>query len=415
MGAALSGTIGFPQKPVPFWLSAANGLASRAGSGPASLTPERLMAAAARRVGLPEAFPSYVGEALEVLCGSLRDEARLHWFGYMNVRTLLVTGLSALLRVERLFAERPELAKTPLHAPIVVLGLPRSGTTYLHRLLSALPEAAPVSFYQHIYPVTSPGPDLRLLRTRLEFLPWQLAARPYAIDSMHLVRPGLPDECNLGMRLGGESMIYWATAPTYRYLRWLLDQDLRESYLLYRKVLILHQLAAPGRRLTLKCPHHAAWLPSLSAALPEAKLVFTHRDPVEAVPSECKLVLSTQSLSTRELDWRATVDGNSLKVQTFSSRSVAFADGPEGGRLYHVPYRRLVKEPVALLRDIQGWAGAPFDDAHAAIIQRFADENRQHKHGVNVYSAEQFGLDPARLAAAFGPYRERFSSEIARS
>ncbi len=411
----MSAAIGFSLQPMPLWLNAANRLAALVGSGSDALTPERLMADAGRSAGLPPDFPPYVAETLEILCASLRDEGRLHWFGYMNLRTLLLTGLATLLRVERAFKDRPELARTPLHSPVIVLGLPRSGTTYLHRLLSAVPEAAPVEFYKHIHPLRSGWPDLRRVRTELEFRPWQLASRAYALDSMHLVRPGLPDECNLGMRLGGRSMIYWGTAPTYTYLRWLLAQDLRESYQLYRKVLILHQLEAPGRRLTLKCPHHLAWLPALAEAIPEAHLVLTHRDPVEAVPSECKLVLSSQALSTRELDWRRTVEGNHLKVHTFASRAVAFADGPQGGRLIHVPYRRLIQDPVGLVADIHARVGAPFSEAHGARIESFAAENRQHKHGKNHYTPEQFGLSPARLAEEFGPYRERFRAEISRS
>ena len=411
----MSAAIGFPLRPLPRWLDGANRLAALVGSGPDALTPERLMADAARSAGLPTDFPPYVAETLDVLCASLREEARLHWFGYMNVATLLRTGLASLLRVEQTFKERPELAKTPLRAPVFVLGLPRSGTTYLHRLLSAMPDAAPVAFYRHIYPLKGSWPDLRRARAEAEFLPWQLAGRAYSLDSMHLVRPGLPDECNLGMRLGGRSMIYWATAPTYTYLRWLLSQDLRESYQLYRKVLILHQLEAPERRLTLKCPHHLAWLPALAEAIPEAHLVVTHRDPVEAVPSECKLVLSLQALSTRELDWRRTVEGNSLKIHTFSSRLVRFADGPQGGRLIQVPYQRLVKDPVGLVADIHAAVGAPFTEAHGARITSFAEENRQHKHGKNPYTAEQFGLSPARLAEEFGPYRERFRAELERN
>ena len=406
--------IGFPLLPMPGWLSAANRVATWAGSGPDSLTPERLMADGARSAGLPAEYPPHVVETLEVLCASLREEARLHWFGYMNVRTLLVSGLAALLQVERAFAERPELADTRLNSPMIVLGLPRSGTTYLHRLLSAVPEAEPVAFYQHIYPISRGRPDLRRLRCELEFRPWQLASRVYSLDSMHLVRPGLPDECNLGMRLGGRSMIYWATSPTHTYLRWLLSQELRESYQLYRKVLILHQAAAPDRRLTLKCPHHLAWLPALSEAIPEAKLVLTHRDPVQAVPSECKLVLSSHALSTSDLDWRRTVEGNSFKIHTFSTRVVEFADGPSGDRLIHVPSRRLVKDPVGLVRDIHARAGAAFTEDHAARIDAFASENRQHKHGRNHYAAEQFGLSPAALAEDFGAYRDRFQAELAR-
>lgn len=410
----MSTAIGFPQRPLTAPIRAANQIASWLGFDPRELRPEPLMEDAARAVGLPPDFPPHVVEALEVLCASLRESGRLHWFGYMNVRTMLVTGLSALLQVERAFAERPELADVPLNAPIIVLGLPRSGTTHLHRVLSETTHARPVEFYRHIYPLHERGPDLRRARAELEFFPWKLASRTYGLDAMHLVRPALPDECNLGMRLAGRSMIYWATAPTYGYLRWLLAQDSRESYQLYRKVLILHQLSAPGKRLTLKCPHHMAWLPALVEAIPEAKLVLTHRDPLEAVPSECKLILSLHALSTDELDWRSTVDGNAHKIHVFSQRAVDFADGPDAGRIFHAPYRRLLKDTLGLVRDIHTFFDLSYSEEDAARVGAYVAQNRQHKHGKNHYTAEQFGLDPAKLAEEYAPYRERFEDEIAR-
>jgi hypothetical protein len=398
----LSDAIGFAQRPLPFYLRIANRLA------PGDFTPERLMARAARSAGLPAEFPAHVATALDVLCAALREEARLHWFGATNLRLLLVTGLASFLRVEQRFREDPALADTPLRDPIIVTGLPRSGTTHLHRLLSAEPEAAPVRLYQHVYPTRFRPLDYRRLRTEVEFFPWRLASRTYDLDAIHYVRPGLPDECNFGMRLGGRSMIYWAMAPTYSYLEWLLAQDLRETYQLYRKVLILRQLEAPGRRITLKCPHHLAWLPALTEAIPEARIVMTHRDPLQAVPSECKLVLALQGVGTRALDWRRTVAGNMSKVLCFARRAVEFDAAPE--RLMHVSYRRLVRDPVETVRAIHARFGLPFEDAHATAIGRFAEQNRQHKHGRNVYSAEQFGVDLARVTDDYAPYRERFQA-----
>ncbi|TNE92604.1 MAG: sulfotransferase [Deltaproteobacteria bacterium] len=400
--------IGFDVQPLPLFLRVPNAVTAGLGIGAPTLTPEQLTAAAAKKAGLPARFEAHVGDALEQLCRSYADEARLHWFGRMNVWNLLVTGLAQLLLVDQAFRDDPTLHDQPLNAPLVVTGLPRSGTTFLHRLLSAPDVARGVALYEHVHPVVRGRRDLRRLDVHAMFEPWKRASRVYGLDAIHFVRPDMPDECNFGMRLAGRSMIYWATAPTYAYLDWLLEHDLRESYQLYRRVLQLHQRRHPEQRLTLKCPHHLAWLPALVEALPEAHVVQTHRDPLQTVPSEAKLILSLQGLATHELDWQRTVDANSMKAKTFADRAVAFASDPEGRRVLHVDYKALVKDPVRLSAQIHGHFGLAFAEEDRTATEAFFAENRQHKHGKNRYSLEQFGLDAAELERSFASYRETF-------
>lgn len=400
--------VGFSLKPLPRWIDGAVGIAEALGLHNDRLQPEPLMHQAAKVAGLPPDFPSHVREALQVLCQSLKTEVHLNWLGVANNYNLLVGGLATLLRVEKMFQDDPSLANEPLLNPMVVIGLPRSGTTFLHRLLSASPDAVGVPLWRHLFPVVLRRFDFRQLEAKALLFPWLAASKSYDIDKMHFVRTDLPDECNFGMRLAGRSMIYWGTNPVHTYLRWLMSQDLHENYQMYRKVLILHQRANPGRRLTLKCPHHIAWLPALAKALPEATIVQTHRDPVECVPSECKLILSVHGISVKELDWRRTVESNHFKVHAYTERSVAFADTPAGARVHHIDYRQLVRDPVGVARAVHDRAGIPFTPSHQATLADFAAENRQHKHGKNQYSAADFGLDPAWLAKEFADYRERF-------
>lgn len=401
---------GFETQPLPGVLRAPNAIAHRFDIDGPMLTPEHLTRAASRRAGLSASLPAHVELALEQLCRSLHDEARLHWFGRTNVHNLIVTGLAELLLIEDRFRRDPQLAEQPLVPPLIVTGLPRSGTTFLHRLLSIAAAAEPVELYRHFFPSPRRLPTQRL-EAELLFFPWKLASHSYGLDAIHFVRPGLPDECNFGMRLGMRSMIFWATAPTYGYLRWLLDQDLRESYQLYRKVLLLHQARAPGKRLTLKCPHHLAWLPALREAIPEALIVQTHRDPVEAVPSECKLILSLHGLSTHHVDWRETVAHNRHKIVTFARRSLEFDQTEAGRSVVHVDYRRLVREPVTLARELHERLGLGFDEADEAALARFFADNRQHKHGKNPYSLAQFDLTGEQINADFVDYRARFLSD----
>jgi hypothetical protein len=401
---------GFELRPLPAFLRAPNAIVAKLGIAAPVLTPERLTRAASRRAGLAPNFPGHVGEALEVLCRSLHDEARLHWFGRANLSSLMITGLAELLLIEDRFRRDPSLAERELVAPLIVTGLPRSGTTFLHRLLSVPEAAEPILLHQHVFP-SRRRPSSSRLESELLFHPWKLASRRHGLDAIHYVRPDLPDECNFGMRLGMRSMIFWATAPTYGYLEWLLEQDLREAYQLYRRTLLLHQARTPGKRLVLKCPHHLAWLPALSEALPEAKIIQTHREPLEAVPSECKLILALHGLATRELNWRETVNHNHMKILEFAERSIAFSDSEAGRDVIHVDYRRLVSEPVAVAHEIHAHLGLPLDKAERAALARFHAENPQHKHGKNSYSLAQFGLDAAQIQAEFAPYRERFLSD----
>jgi hypothetical protein len=402
---------GFQLRPLPAFLRAPNAIAAKLRIEAPKLTPEHLTKHAARRAGLAPDFPAHVGTALEVLCRSMHDEARLHWFGRENLSSLIVTGLAELLLVEDRFRRDPSLAQQELIPPLIVTGLPRSGTTFLHRLLSVPAAAEPVLLHQHVYPSPRRIPGSGRIEAEVLFWPWKVASRRHGLDAIHYVRPGLPDECNFGMRLGMRSMIFWATAPTYGYLEWLLEQDLREAYQLYRRTLLLHQARAPGKRLTLKCPHHLAWLPALTEALPEAQIVQTHRDPIEAVPSECKLILSLHGLATRELDWRETVRHNHLKIATFAERAIAFADSEAGRRISHVDYRRLVRDPLGVVEEVHRWFGLELGETDRAVLERFRDDNPQHKHGKNAYNLAQFELDAAGLRADFARYRERFLSD----
>lgn len=402
---------GFEPRPLPAFLRAPNAIMAKLGIAAPLLTPERLTRAASRRAGLAPNFPAHVGEALEVLCRSLHDEARLHWFGRANMSNLMVTGLAELLLIEDRFRRDPSLDQGELVAPLIVTGLPRSGTTFLHRLLSVPKTAEPVLLHHHLFPTPRRMPSTGRIESELLFHPWKLASRRHGLDAIHYVRPDLPDECNFGMRLGMRSMIFWGTAPTYGYLEWLLQQDLREAYQFYRRTLLLHQARTPGKRLTLKCPHHLAWLPALTEALPEALIIQTHREPLEAVPSECKLILALHGLATRELNWRETVIHNHLKISTFAERSIAFADSEAGRAIVHVDYRRLVSDPVTVTREIHAHFGLALDEADHAALERFRADNPQHKHGKNPYSLAQFGLDATRIDAEFAPYRERFLSD----
>ena len=126
---------------------------------------------------------------------------------------------------------------------LIVTGLPRSGTTFLHRLLCEVPDARPIPFYEHIRPIRrSSRFDFRRFEIEAKFFPWKLVADQYNMDAIHYVRPNEPDECNFALRIGMRSIVFWETAYIPSYLHWLLSQDMTVAYRDYRRVLLFHIL-----------------------------------------------------------------------------------------------------------------------------------------------------------------------------
>jgi hypothetical protein len=160
-----------------------------------SLAPSSLVAAARRRTRLEDLGDTFPWEGFAVLSRSLEEEADLHVLSRVFMRTVIVESLEVRLRLEQARKENPDLERRPLLPPLIVCGLPRSGTTYLHRLLANLDDSRPLALWELAYPLPGPGPDRRLatMRRALNRLRFMM---PVSLDAQHLVRAELPDECN---------------------------------------------------------------------------------------------------------------------------------------------------------------------------------------------------------------------------
>lgn len=403
----MSGDLAPKPPALPLPLRAANRLDQGLGAlgiGLVSLRPERALAEAARRTGLPARLDPDVEDALERLCRSATDEANLHLWGRVRLYGSIVEGLAGLLRLDAAFARAPELARVPLVPPLVVTGLPRSGTTFLQRLLAAAPDARSIPFYEGLRPVPPDGPDQRLAAARADIRLWHWSSRAWGLEAMHHVSAEEPEECRYPIRIRMQSFAFWMIAPVYSYIDWLFDQDMRAPYRTYRRLLQLIQAGSPGKRLVLKCPMHLHYLPALREALPEALLVETHRDPLEMAASGRKLILALHGVSTRALDVQRTAEMGRRRGTLAAEGSVT----QMGDSAFHLDYRQLVADPVASARAVYAHHGLPFQDEHASELARYAGQNRQHRYGRNRYSPEEHGIDEATLRRCYGAYREQY-------
>lgn len=365
----------------------------------APLDSDRLIAQVCHRTGLEGFDPRYgdVVEALGELIESVRRVDELGW----RQRLLLLNELRLLLdRRARIELAVPTLrgVDRPV-APVFVVGLPRSGTTHLHRLLALHPDLRAPRYWELRDPVP-PAPGTkdnrqrraeRELRVAMGIVPGYHRIHPMAADE--------PEECIIATVHSFLSVSLTERVRVPDFLRWLLAQDLMPSWRLHRLVLQVLDEADPGagpsRRWALKAPEHLFSLDGLLRTYPDARIVWIHRDPVEVAPSACNLTAQTRRFVGPVQD--PQVIGRewlSLWAEAVSRAAAVRAARPEA--FLDVSYAALRNDPRRLLDGIRSWLqlpGDPHDALIAAKLSSTARPPRSHE-----LSLGHFGLTAQQVS-----------------
>jgi hypothetical protein len=287
-----------------------------------------------------------------------------------------------------------------------VIGLPRSGTTFLHRLLALAPEARALRYFEVRHPIAAPDHDDRHERARREHR--GMAWLAPGLDAKHFSGPDEAEECLFLFDSSFVSSSFWVAAPAYGYLDWYLEQDQRAAYQQYREHLQIFQVEQPSRRLTLKAPVHTANLGPLLEAIPNVKLVQLHRDPARSLNSVNSLFYTLHHAVTDQVDRQRLGRANLELLARGIDRNLAARQGLPEGAVLDVYYDDLVTDPLGVVRKIREHHGLSFDDDYASRLRAFVAGNPQHKHGQHRYSADDFGLYDRQIRQRFAEYLERF-------
>jgi hypothetical protein len=386
-------------------LDAAGDAARRVGLLRGMLDAPAMLAEAARAEG-HEDFGEGTRSMLAALVGSLNQDARLAFHGRAHLHAMLTTSLRVRLRLEAARRRDPAIDRPPTRPPLIVCGLPRSGTTLLHRLLALADDARPLLLWELMEPLPGPGPDRRREQADRKLQRLQ-AIVPVSLDAQHFIRGDLPDEDGHLFKPSFVSSLQYQ-APALTWLDRMLEDDLEVGYRNWRAQLAL--LEAPGRRFVLKDPFHARRLALIGALVPGATIVRTHRDPVQCVPSFHKLTMTMHAVTCAALDVPAIVAANTRWLESITDACLATPAGP---RVLDVDYRALVRDPVAVAREIHGRFALPWSDELEARMRSFVADNGQRKHGENRYDPDAFGQPAAALRERFAAYRRAFGLDVA--
>ncbi len=374
------------------------------------LQVESLIGAATEETGLGDFGGTTWREGLERLVASLNSEAALTDGGEQILSVRLGMLLANRLRIVDTLAAHPEIADEEIVGPLVIIGLPRTGTTALSNLLAADPQIRSIRLWESSEPVPPPEASTQTSDPRIDAARRGLAAMYEAFPqmrSLHFQVADGPTECQdlLGMEFRTEHFCGMARVPAYS--AWVLGCDMSGAYAFHRRVLQLLQWHCPPRFWHLKTPVHMLALDDLLTAYPGAKFLWTHRDPAKVLGSVCSLISYTRSwVSDRDdadelgaeqlMVWSEAI----RRAMEFRSRigEESFAD---------IDFTSLQSDPVGAVVKAYGRLGIQVG-AGRRHLERWAAAHPPGAHGSHEFALDEFGLDESTVRDRFSVYLERF-------
>ncbi len=394
-------------------LSGLDRIADALGLFSAPSRPEDLTRLACRRSGLDDFGDWSFEEPLAVLLRAYEQEANLGTFGRVGVRWDMVRFLSNLLRLRDEEKKAPGIRDEPIDRPIFILGLPRSGTTFLHNLMASDPANRVPRCWETIYPYpvtncTNGADDPRA----------EMVARRY--EGFLILAPELPSLHPLNARAAQEcieitghvirSMRFDTTHYVPSYARWLDDVGHSEAYRFHKRFL-QHLQHQNGRgQWVLKSPDHIFAFDAIQEVYPDARFVFVHRDPMKVLPSVARLTEVLRQPFTRRVDrlqvGRQVSDRWAQGARLLIEAAERLEVFPQ--RVFHVRYKDLVKDPLGEVTAIYSHFNLILSDDARARLQRLIDERPNGGYGQNIYHLEDYGLDSTAERERYSAYVEYF-------
>lgn len=391
-------------------LNRAGGAARRLGHDD-RMNVDRLIAAARRKTGLSDFGDDWFLEPLEVLVGSINDEAALTPVGVRLLSARIVVALAVRLRAERLLRDNPEIRDLDLGKVIVIAGLQRTATTTLHRLIAADPGVRALRSWEALNPAPLPGdrpgdPRARLRQAKLGVQAIRFLSPDFL--AVHPLAPDAPEEDILLLDASFMSQSAEATMRVPRYARWLEGQDHQKPYEYLVTLLKILQWQRPGRCWVLKTPHHLEYLGVILEVFRDVCIVQTHRDPKKSIPSFCSMVAHATGLWSDHVDPHEIAAHWMRKTLRMIERSMHVRKTSPDGVFVDILYRDLVEDPIGALRTVYRSAGLDFTEAAENAARTVAARDVKDRHGRHVYAAASFGLDDRILDETFGFYRRAY-------
>ena len=373
----------------------------------ADMTVDGVLDAARAATGLTDFGEMDFVERLAIMLRSI-DEDGLNGFGRMLLYNDLVRYASNRLRVEDHIRMNPAVLDIKIDRPIIILGMPRTGTTHLVNLIASDERLRSMPYWESLSPVPVEGkPDTRLADAEAgwagldSLLPMQKNVHELSPTHIH-------EEIELQMLDFSSYMIEWMSRP-YRWRDWYLSHDQTSTYHYLRKVLqVLTALKGPDRWV-LKSPGHLEQIGPLLSAFPDATIVMTHRDPVAVVASCLTMNAYIDRLRRTKVNPAEVANYWVDRIERLLRACVRDHALLPAGRWIDVRFSDFMADQLGTVRRIYASAGLEMTPQAEAAMNHYLETHRRDRHGQLEYDLqEDFGVDPQELRQRFAFYSERF-------
>jgi hypothetical protein len=386
-----------------------------ASRSPVELRLGAVLDAARARTGLDDFGDRGFLARLRVWLAAADEDAELGPLGRATVFGNAVRLLSNRLRLEDLVKHHPGILDVPVRQPIIIAGLPRSGTTHLVNLISADPRLRSLPFWESLEPFPAPEdavasnhPDPRLLRCRQSY-ERQDRLLPLLRAMHHMTPEHVHEEIELQeLDFATYNLEWYAHVPRWR--DFYLSQDLRPSYAYLKKAIQALQWRRGPDRWVLKSPQHMEQLGPLLETFPDATIVLTHRDPVHVIQSAITMMAYGARLRRTRIDLPEMAAYWIDRIERLLRACVRDRDRLPAAQSLDVRFDDFMADDVAMVARVYQLAGLPMTPEARRHLDAFMADNPRGKHGRVLYDLRgDFGVEPRQIRNRFDFYFARFA------
>ena len=343
---------------------------------------------------------------------SLDKSEAFHPFGRFYVRQMIIAMLVHRLRLVELLDHHPEILDERIVRPVIVLGLPRSGTSLLFNLLAQDPAHRFMENWEAFIAQVPPNGHYSFTSDpRRKKSKWVLGLQKYLmpdLDKLHAFLPDGPEECTPILMQGFATQTLAGGYDVPTFSSWLDEADHEPTYRHHKRVLQALQWKYPGERWLLKSPDHIAAIDAILNIHKDACIVHIHRDPVKSVSSWASLNLCYRGVYYRHVDTHELGQQVLTRLANDLDRYMIERKSQAAERFLDLQYADLMKDPVNTVHQIYNHFGFELNGQVEKRMQEFLTANPRHKHGVHSYQPEDFGLTEKMIRRRFEKYMDSF-------